>query len=157
VSVRPGPNEPLVVDARKDASASRSLVRVRGDIDIATAPRLQRRLDTLVGQGVQHLVVDLRNVSFCDLAGVRVLLGVERELRAHGGHLTLLGPCRWVSSILSVLDLTDQLPIQASADGDGASRDGASRDGASRDGASLDGASLDGASSDGAGEDGTWR
>jgi anti-sigma B factor antagonist len=129
VSVGPGFVDPLVVHVRKDASASRSLVRLRGELDIATAPRLERRLGTLIRRRVHHLVLDVADLSFCDLAGVRVLLGVDRRLRAAGGRLTLLGPCRCLSRVLTELALTDQLPIQHPSDGDGAEQDGAEQDG----------------------------
>jgi anti-sigma B factor antagonist len=125
VSVGPGRDDPLVVEVRKDASSSRSLIRLRGELDVATAPPLQRRLDALIHRGVRHLVVDLEDLSFCDLAGVRVLLGADRQLRTRGGRLTLLGPCGCVSRISTVFDLTSQLPIQTAADGDGAGQDGA--------------------------------
>jgi len=127
----------LVVEVRKDASSSGSLIRLRGELDVATAPPLQRRLDTLIQRGVRHLVVDLADLSFCDLAGVRVLLSADRELGTRGGRLTLLGPCGCVSRISTVFDLTSQLPIQTGADGDGAEQDGDGQDG---DGAGQDGA-----------------
>ena len=123
--MEPGPDEPLIVEVRKDASLSGTLVHVRGDLDFASASGLERRLDTQVGSGVHHLVVDLADVSFCDLAGVRVLMRVDRELRTRGGRLTLLGPCRWVTRILTVLDLTDQLRIEPATGGDGAGQNGA--------------------------------
>jgi anti-sigma B factor antagonist len=147
VSIGPGPDEPLLVDVRKDASPTRRLIHVRGELDFATAPALERRLGTLVGSGVHHLVVDLADLSFCDLAGVRVLLRLDRQLRDRGGFLTLLGPCHWVTRIVTMLDLTDQLQIQPPAGSDGASQDGASQDGAGQDGAGQDGAGQDGAAS----------
>jgi anti-sigma B factor antagonist len=127
VSLGPRPDQVLSVDVRENMSPYRSLVHVRGELDFATAPRLERDLDALVGQGVHHLIVDLTHVSFCDLHGLRVLLRVDRELRSRGARLTLLGPCKWVSLLLTVLDLRDQLRIETGADGDGA---GANGDGA---------------------------
>jgi anti-anti-sigma factor len=118
MAVGPGPDDPLVVEVRKDGSSSGSLIRLRGELDVATAPDLERRLEILIRRGVHHLVVDLAELAFCDLAGVRVLLGADRQLRADGGRLTLLGPCRWVSHILTVFDLTDRLPIQSGAGSD---------------------------------------
>jgi len=115
------------VNVSEDASPSRRLVHVRGELDYATAPRLERDLGSLVGQGVHRLVLDLADLSFCDVHGLRVLLGVERELRSQGGRLTLLGPCDWVSVLLTVLDLTDRLHVERGAGGDGA--DGADGDG----------------------------
>jgi len=115
MSVRPGPDEPLVVLVREDTGSSRRFVQLGGELDFATAAGLRRHLDTLMFGNISHLVVDLGDLTFCDLAGVRVLLRANRELRARGGDLTLLGPCPWVSRILTALDLTDQLRIELGA------------------------------------------
>jgi anti-sigma B factor antagonist len=121
VSVGSCADQLLSVDVREPVSPSTSLVHVSGELDFATAPRLERDLGELVGLGVHHVVVDLADLSFCDLHGLRVLLRVERELRSDGRRLPLLGPCAWVSALLTVLDMSDRLHIEgrAGADGDG--------------------------------------
>lgn len=97
---------------------SRSLVRLQGEIDLATAPVLERRLAALVGEGARTVVVDLREVPFCDVPALNVLLRLDDDLRARGGRLRLLGPCWWLDTMLSALDLRDRLDLERPAQAD---------------------------------------
>jgi len=58
----------------------RTLVTVRGELDLATAPELER---TLTAQAHHHgpLLLDLRDVSFIDATGVGVLLRAAAAAR----------------------------------------------------------------------------
>ncbi|MGY0236712.1 STAS domain-containing protein [Longispora urticae] len=70
-----------------------SVVTVSGEIDVATAPILQRRLAALYADDRLRLVVDLSGVTFCDSVGVGVLIGAARALHGRGlVHLTGLCP-----------------------------------------------------------------
>jgi anti-anti-sigma factor len=71
----------------------RATVRVRGELDMATAPRLTHELTALIeGEGAQSLTVDLGGVSFIDSTGLRALLGAHEQLRQRGGALVVSGP-----------------------------------------------------------------
>jgi len=64
-------------------AATPTVVTLAGDLDIATAPALDRALD-----GVHdHVVVDLTHVSFLDARGLRVLLQGDDEARRRGHRL----------------------------------------------------------------------
>ncbi|WP_412538550.1 STAS domain-containing protein [Longispora sp. K20-0274] len=71
-----------------------SVMSVAGEIDVATAPGMDRRITTLLNAGRLHLVIDLSGVTFCDSTGIGVLVGTARRLRTQGLslHLTGLGP-----------------------------------------------------------------
>ncbi len=49
-----------------------TVVAVRGEIDLATAPELERRLDEARGRGLP-VIVDLSDVGFMDSSGFRIL------------------------------------------------------------------------------------
>jgi anti-anti-sigma factor len=57
------------------------VVRVSGEVDMSTAPRLGDELRRLGRRGVQ-IVVDLDDVGFMDCAGLRVLLDANDEADA---------------------------------------------------------------------------
>jgi anti-sigma B factor antagonist len=52
-----------------------SEVRVAGEIDMLTAPRLRANLDTAMGHEPSRIIVDLTHVSFIDSSGLHVLIG----------------------------------------------------------------------------------
>ena len=80
----------LIPDDRRDVIE----VRVRGDVDLATSPRLRSALVDLHQRGCHHLEVDLGGVEFLDSTGIGVLIGALRRARQAGGklHLRALSP-----------------------------------------------------------------
>jgi anti-sigma B factor antagonist len=53
-------------------------VAVTGEIDIATAGKLDAELSRLIRDGFQRVVLDLRDVSFIDSTGVHAILNALR-------------------------------------------------------------------------------
>jgi anti-anti-sigma factor len=115
-----GPSPQLRIQADAPLGASDVLVRLSGEIDLATSPTLEGRLGEFIQRGARSVVVDLRDVSFCDVTTVNALLRVEAQLRTAYGRLTLLGPCPWMSRMLDVLALQDRLQLVQAADAEGA-------------------------------------
>jgi anti-sigma B factor antagonist len=92
----------LRMQLRRDGATV--VLRLEGEADVATAPRLEVRLGALVGDaGVSHVVVDAAELSFLDLAGLDVLLSAADRLRSRGGELVLRSPSRRVQRLLRVL------------------------------------------------------
>jgi anti-sigma B factor antagonist len=109
----------LEVDRRKSGAP---IVRVRGELDMATAPLLQDELDTLLSESVDELALDLSEVPFCDVAALNLLLRVQAELSMHGGRLKLLGPCRSLEVMVAALGL-GRLVCPTAGDRDGRARE----------------------------------
>jgi anti-anti-sigma factor len=88
------------------------LVRLSGEIDLATSPALERRLCELIRRGARTLVLDLADITFCDVVAINTLLRVEAELRAVEGRMRLLGPCPWMARMVSLLALNGRLHLE---------------------------------------------
>ena len=65
------------------------VIGMRGELDLATAPRLCVRIDAARRAGSRRMVVDLTTAVFCDSAGLRALIGSHQEMAAQGGRLAL--------------------------------------------------------------------
>jgi anti-sigma B factor antagonist len=65
------------------------LVRFNGDLDIATAPQLQRALDDAAGADVVRL--DLSRVTFMDSSGLHVLVRAHAMATTAGTRLIISG------------------------------------------------------------------
>jgi anti-sigma B factor antagonist len=70
-----------------------------GELDIATAPILRRALDDIVSPHLRAVTLDLRDLTFVDVAGLRGLIAAKRAVTAVGARFRLL----------SVSDLTRQV------------------------------------------------
>lgn len=70
--------------------AGHTVLEVRGEVDVYTAPKLRERLVEVIDQGAERVVVDLRGVDFLDSTGLGVLIGALKRLRLAGGDLALV-------------------------------------------------------------------
>lgn len=78
------------------------LVVVLGELDLATAPILESRLRELDLSGYGRLVLDLRELSFVDCAGLSVVVAADGRARRGGAALKVLcgpGPVRRVLAL----------------------------------------------------------
>jgi len=65
-------------------------VRLYGEIDLYTAPEFGKALEDEVRRGTRALIVDLRNISYLDSSGLRVLLAVNTELTDRDAKLYVI-------------------------------------------------------------------
>jgi anti-anti-sigma factor len=65
------------------------VVAMRGELDLATAPRLAFRIDAARRAGARRMVIDLTAADFCDSTGLRALVGCRHEVVADGGRMAL--------------------------------------------------------------------
>ena len=91
-------SEPLpALEVDVASSGGATMVRVAGELDMATVDVLRQALDAQHGA----VVLDLRRVEFIDAAGLRLLLEADARSRADGLHLTLI-PGRVVDRLLGL-------------------------------------------------------
>lgn len=84
-------------------------VRMRGELDFATAPSMAAQFDQAVAAGCREFRIDLADVSFCDASTVRLLLGLERQVSAIGGSLNIVEPARCVRRVFELVGLGGML------------------------------------------------
>jgi anti-anti-sigma factor len=89
-----------------------SCVQLRGELDLATAPDLDRLLDQLRRDGHRQVTLDLSGLEFLSAAGLSVLLRADHALRAAGGQLVLTRPTRLARRVLAITGLDTTLTIQ---------------------------------------------
>src|SRR5690349_5824296 len=90
-----------------------TLVRISGEVDIATVTKLSGRLDALPDRDT---VVDLCEVGLLSATGVTVLLTLHDRLAAAGARLMLAAASRPVRRVLSVTGLDAHLVLAPSLD-----------------------------------------
>jgi anti-sigma B factor antagonist len=93
-----------------------TVVAVRGEVDLATAPALKNRLLDLVTSGVTEIVVDLTETDFLDSTGLGAVVAAYKRVRAHDGHLRLVATAPRVKRVFEITSLNRVVPICASVD-----------------------------------------
>jgi anti-anti-sigma factor len=90
-----------------------TIARLEGELDIATVPKLRERLFGVLSPGVRLLIIDLSGVSFCDVAGLAVLIGTQRRATVRGIAVRVAAPHPQVAKLLRVTGLDHRLTICA--------------------------------------------
>lgn len=88
------------------------IVTVRGEVDLATAPRLRALISRAIGQAgadPPRVVVDLLGVDFMDTAGIEVLLEKWNALRQFAGSMRLVAHEGPVTRLLGLTGLDEVL------------------------------------------------
>ncbi len=82
------------------------VVHVHGPLDANTAPALQARLvDLIDDQGNRQVVLDLRQMTGVDFAGLVVLADAVKRMEDYGGELLLRDPTASVEEQLRAVGL----------------------------------------------------
>lgn len=89
-----------------------TVVRVRGEVDLYTAPKLREHLDEAVQGQSPTVVVDLGQLDFIDSTGLGVLVGALKQARTAGGDVTLRNPSRSTHKILEIAGLTELFVVE---------------------------------------------
>ena len=79
------------------------VLRLQGELDMATAPGLARDLHTALDARPSTLALDLSELTFLDSTGIRVLITASRRAEDQGCSFVLRSPRR---SVLKALRLT---------------------------------------------------
>lgn len=90
----------------RSATRATCLVRLSGELDLATADAIPAAAATALEQGAERLVLDLEAVTFMDSQGLRALVEAQRALGHAGVGFELTG----VPPV--VLDLLDHTGLR---------------------------------------------
>jgi anti-sigma B factor antagonist len=88
-----------------------ALVRVDGDLDVATAPRLREQLVAVIAGGQPRIVLDLDGVDFLDSTGLGVIVGLLKRARTFGGDVRLVCTQPGVRKVFEITALDRTMPL----------------------------------------------
>jgi anti-sigma B factor antagonist len=90
------------------------IVKVQGEVDVATSPRLRSELHALLEQGARTIVLDLGAMSFIDSSGLGVLVGVLKRLKDQQGDTIVLRDLQEpVRRVFEITGLTELFRIES--------------------------------------------
>lgn len=99
----------IVIDSRPEGDWS--VVDVKGEVDVYTAPKLREKIVDLVNQGSTKLIVNLEGVEFLDSTGLGVLVGGLKRVKSHDGTLALVCTKPKILKVFSITGLSKVFPI----------------------------------------------
>jgi anti-sigma B factor antagonist len=99
----------FAIDVTRTGDAA--VVRVIGELDLATAPRLREEIVALVSSGVSAVTLDLIGLEFIDSTGLSVLVTTLKHMREHGGDLVLRSLNPSTLKVFEIAGLTEVFTI----------------------------------------------
>ena len=87
------------------------LIRLSGELDLASAPALQSEVDRLLAEALQTIVIDLANLEFIDSMGIQCLVQLSKRSRAGGDPLRFVDARGDVDRMLRLTGVRDALPV----------------------------------------------
>jgi anti-anti-sigma factor len=90
-----------------------SVVTVRGEIHVTTAPEFSRLLTDTIVAGRTALVLDLTEVEFIDSTGLSVLLNALRQVTHAGGSMAVVCTNPTVLRLFEITCLDSTLDLHA--------------------------------------------
>jgi anti-sigma B factor antagonist len=90
------------------------VVRVEGELDLATSESLENALEAADHDG--HLVIDLGSCTFIDSSAVRLFVEAARSAQAAGGKVSLVTRDPGILRVLEIAAVDTLLPVHDSVD-----------------------------------------
>jgi anti-sigma B factor antagonist len=93
-----------------EGTATHPVLTARGEIDVATSPRLRAELTNLIALGATDITLQFGGVTFVDSSGLGVLVGAYKRLREEGdGRIRIVGAQQSVRKVFEITGLETAL------------------------------------------------
>lgn len=100
----------LTVSVRREGDSA--VVEVGGELDLASSAQLEQALQLAWRAQPEQVVVELDELRFIDMAGLRVLLDAQQRAEDEDGRLVLAGVREPVRRVLALARMSDRFTIE---------------------------------------------
>ncbi len=88
------------------------VLELSGELDLATAPQLDRQLGRLGPVQPGRLLIDLRGLEFMDSAGLTSIVRAQNRADASGHSFCLRGGARQVDRLIELVGIGDRFSFE---------------------------------------------
>jgi anti-anti-sigma factor len=110
---------PFKVEAR-ELDGGVTVLTIRGELDLSTAPQLERSLDAASAPEEPAILIDLSECEFIDSTGVALIINawqrVDREAGEGSGRLVLCCPNSQVRRLLEITGVENSISLHDSVE-----------------------------------------
>ncbi len=94
----------------KNLEGKKLTVALEGRLDTGTSPQLEAELKTAVN-GIEELVLDLKDLAYMSSAGLRVLLAAQKVMNRQGS-MKVINVNETISEIFEITGFNEILTIE---------------------------------------------
>jgi anti-sigma B factor antagonist len=106
----PASADALAIDISE--SDGRTVVALRGSLDVGTAPRLDEQFAEMSRHGVTLIDLDIARLEFMDSGGLTVVVAEHKRVQSQGGGMVIHHPSRRVIRLFQMHGLMSYLVVQ---------------------------------------------
>lgn len=100
-------------------SAKETMLIVKGEIDVYTAPELREKLLAACAEKQHKVVVDLSGVTYMDSTGLGIFIGAYKASLGSEGAFTLTGLTPRVERLFKITGIDELITIERFRDREG--------------------------------------
>ena len=84
-------------------SSQVDVLSLKGFLDAHTAPQLEKKLETVIGEGGNRIVVNFQELNYISSAGLGVFMVFIEEVRSNSGDIKLVAMQKKVFTVFDLL------------------------------------------------------
>lgn len=94
-------------------NGKKAVIELAGELDAKTTPALKTKLDAILGQGVESLLVDCARLTYVASAGCGALNAALKVLKDKGGKMALSSLTKEVRDTMDLMFFTKRVAVYA--------------------------------------------
>ncbi|MGZ3498797.1 MAG: STAS domain-containing protein [Vulcanimicrobiaceae bacterium] len=98
-------HDELSIDIKSEHNGDALVFKLRGSLDLATAPSVRAALLEAADDGKHEIIVDLTQLEFLDSTGLGALIGAYRRAMEHQGRVALVVNDGPIARLLNITGL----------------------------------------------------
>jgi anti-anti-sigma factor len=106
---------PFEVDSEELEDGIRTFT-IRGELDMGTAPDLERKLEPALEDSAAPIMLDLSGCEFIDSTGIALIVRAWQQLGRESGRLALCSDNLQVRRLLKITGVESSIPIHEQCD-----------------------------------------
>ena len=87
-------------------------MELRGELDMSSANLLRRELESVERDHPHEILLDLAQLSFMDVSGLRAILDASRRGRRAGTKLVISNPMPHIIRLLELTAIDQSVPVR---------------------------------------------
>ena len=95
----------------RSADAQGVVLTLSGELDLSSAPELERQLNAVLAEAHPRVVLDLEELSFVDSVGVNVLFRGKKTADSAGVQLVFRRPTAQLDRVFALVGVVDWLDV----------------------------------------------
>lgn len=94
-----------------EKSSIQATVKPENDLIGTASQDLRRKLQELLDQNKNHILVDMSNISLIDSSGIGVIIGIQNILKGKGGSIYLKNVSADIMKMFSMVHIDKHITI----------------------------------------------